>query len=335
MVDLDWKKLGFSYIPVNCHIRYSYKNGKWDEGRLFEKDTIELPVSAVCLHYGQACFEGLKAFCCKDGKIRIFRPDQNSKRLNKTLDHILAPEVPEEMFIDAIMKVIRENIEYVPPYGTGGSLYIRPLVIGSSAQIGVNSSDEFDFIVLVVPVGPYYKGGIKPVDALIVEDLDRAAPLGTGHIKVAGNYTAGLKPHKMAKKKGYEITLFLDSKTRTYIEEFGTSNFIGITKDGRYVTPESPSILESITNDSLMRIAEDMGITVERRPIHIDELEDFVEVGACGTAVVITPVGSIAMNGKVYEYGKELGPVLRKLYDKVTGIQYGEIPDSHNWLLEV
>ncbi|OGV58208.1 MAG: branched chain amino acid aminotransferase [Lentisphaerae bacterium GWF2_52_8] len=332
---IDWGKLGFSYMPVKSHIRHTYENGAWDKGTLCHEHTITLPIAATCLHYGQAAFEGLKAFRCKDGQVRVFRPDENGERLNMTLRHILAPEVPRELFLEAVRRVVRDNIDFVPPYGTGGSLYIRPLHIGASAQIGIAPSAKYEFIVLVTPVGSYYKGGITPVDALVVEDFDRTAPKGTGHIKVAGNYAASLKPSKIAKEKGFEVALFLDSKTHEYVEEFGTSNFIGITKDGVYVTPDSQSILGSITNKSLMQIAKDLGIPVERRAVHKDELGDFAEIGACGTAVVITPVRRITIGDKTYNYGEACGPILRRLYEEVQGIQYGERIDRHSWMMDI
>ncbi len=332
---IDWANLGFNYIPAKSHIRYTYENGAWNSGVLSTDHNITLPIAATCLHYGQAAFEGLKAFRCKDGKVRVFRPSENSARMNLTLRHILAAEVPEEIFIEAIRRVIADNIEYVPPYGTGGSLYVRPLHIGSGSRIGIAPSDKYEFIVLVVPVGPYYKAGMKPVDSLVIEDFDRAAPKGTGHIKVAGNYGASLMPQHITKERGFQVPLFLDAKSHEYIEEFGTSNFFGITKDGKYVTPDSHSILQSITNKSLMEIASDMGMTVEKRPIHKSELESFAEVGACGTAVVITPIRKILIEGKSVFYGDECGPVLKKLYEEVTGIQYGERPDKHNWMLEL
>ncbi len=330
---IDWKNLGFSYMPVKSNIRYRYRDGRWDQGSIYNSDRIELSVASNCLHYGQAAFEGLKAFRCKDGRVRIFRPAENARRMNKTSAHLLGPEIPEELFIDAVKRVVRDNIEYVPPYGTGGSLYIRPLLIGSSAQIGISAAQEYEFIILVVPVGPYYKGGIKPVDAYVSEDWDRAAPHGTGHIKIAGNYAASLKPTKVAKEHGCHVALFLDPRTHTYIEEFGTSNFIGIKPDGTYVTPESPSILESVTNKSLLELARDLGLTTERRRIHKDELADFSEVGACGTAVVVTPVGRIFIGDKVFSYGDCIGPVLKKLFDHMTGLQFGEIEDIHHWML--
>ena len=330
---IDWKNLGFAYMPVKSNIRYQYREGKWDQGSIYNSDRIELSVASNCLHYGQAAFEGLKAFRCRDGQIRIFRPEENARRLNKSSAHLLGPEIPEELFLDAVKRVVKDNIEYVPPYGTGGSLYIRPLLIGSTPQIGISSAVDYEFIVLVVPVGPYYKGGFNPVDAYVSDLWDRAAPHGTGHIKVAGNYAASLKPTKIAKEHHCSVSLFLDPQSHTYIEEFGTSNFIGVKRDGTYVTPESPSILDSVTNKSLLQLAKDLGMKAERRRIHKDELADFVEIGACGTAVVITPVGRIFMDDKVYSYGETIGPVLRKLYDHMTGLQYGEVADIHHWML--
>ncbi|UDQ97912.1 branched-chain amino acid aminotransferase [Lentisphaerota bacterium WC36G] len=334
-MDIDWKNLGFQYMPVNCNIRYSYKNGEWGKMRLHENNDINLSIAASCLHYGQAAFEGLKAFRCKDGKVKVFRPQENAKRMNLTNNHLLMPEIPEAMFLEALENVVRENIEFVPPYGTGGALYIRPLTIGTTAQIGIAAAADYEFIMLATPVGPYYKGGIKPVRAMISDAYDRAAPLGTGHVKVAGNYAASLAPTKLAKESNCQVALFLDAKTRSYIEEFGTSNFIGVTADNHYVTPQSPSILESITNISLRELASDIGLTVEHRPIPVAELDNFVEVGACGTAVVITPVGEIVSTRKTYNYGENIGPVLQKLYDKMTGIQYGEEEDTHNWMYEI
>lgn len=336
MPDINWEELGFSYQPTRSNIRYQYKDGKWNEGNLTSDCHLQLHIGATCLHYGQECFEGLKAFTCKDGKVRIFRPWENAKRMSDTSLYLLGPELPEHIFIEACQKVVQDNIDYVPPYGTGGSLYIRPLFIGTTPRVGITPSDEYEFIVMVMPVGPYYKGGIKPVDALVMDEYDRAAPLGTGNVKVGGNYAAGLTPAKYAKDKGYPINLFLDSKTHQYIDEFGTSNFIGITEDGTYVTPESPSILPSITNKSLIQLAQDKGIKVERRKIHVDELDSFKEIGACGTAVIITPIKNIVFKDKTYSYGGDTcGPVLQSLYDNITGIQYGELEDVHNWMLEV
>ena len=245
------------------------------------------------------------------------------------------PEFPVERFIEAVKTVVRDNEEYVPPYGSGGSLYLRPVMFGTTSQIGVSPSLEYELVIMAVPVGAYYKNGIKPVEALIARDYDRAAPHGTGHIKAAGNYAASLISSKMAKDKGCPVALFIDPATHTYIDEFGTSNFLAITKDGKYVTSQSDSILPSVTNDSLLTVAADLGMTVERRPVPVEELADFAEVAACGTAVVITPVGKIVWGEKVFDYGwTEIGPTLKKLYDEMTGIQYGERPDKHNWLVE-
>lgn len=334
-MNLDWNKLGFEYIPTDFHIRYTYENGEWHGGRLLRKHTITMPIAATCLHYGQACFEGLKAFSCKDGKVRIFRPLENARRMNSTADYLLCPHVPEEIFVEAVRKVIKANLSYVPPYGTKGSLYVRPLLIGTGARIGVAPSDKYDFIVFVTPVGNYYKSGISPVNAIILDDFDRAAPRGTGHIKMGGNYAASLKPASIAKKMGFPIVLYLDPKTKSLVDEFGTSNFIGITKDGHYVTPDSKTVLPSITNDSLFKIALDFGMPAEKRPVPIEELPHFSEVGACGTAVVITPIEKIAYGEKIFQYGNTCGPMLKKLYDRVTSIQCGESPDIHNWMMGI
>ncbi len=334
--DIDWESLTFSYMPTRSNIRYKYANGAWDNGTLTSDFNISMSIAATCLHYGQNAFEGIKAFRCKDGKVRIFRPWQNHQRMNRTAHQLLGPELPEELFIEALTRVVRDNIDYVPPYGSGGSLYIRPLFIGTGAQIGVAPASEYEFIVMVMPVGKYYKEGLKGVPALVIEDFDRAAPKGMGSYKVAGNYGASLMPAKLAKNAGYPIPLFLDPKEHKYIDEFGTSNFLAITKDGKYVTSDSPSILPSVTNMSLMQVAEDLGLTVEKRPIIAEEeLPEFAEVDACGTAVVITPISSVTIHGKTIEYGQECGPVSKKLYDRLTGIQYGEIEDTHGWLLEV
>ncbi|MCK5844899.1 MAG: branched-chain amino acid aminotransferase, partial [Victivallales bacterium] len=272
----------------------------------------------------------------RDGAVRIFRPDENARRISATSQHILGPPVPEELFLDAVRRVVKDNIEFVPPYGTGGSLYIRPLLIGTSPRIGISPSDEYMLVIMVMPVGPYYKGGITPVEALIMENFDRAAPLGTGQVKVGGNYAAGLKPAKFAKDRGFSINLFLDSATHKYIDEFGTSNFIAVTKDGIYITPDSHSILPSITNKTLMRLAEDIGIPVEQRPVPVEELAELAEVGACGTAVVITPISRIVHGNREFLYGGECGsPTLKRLYDAVTGIQYAEIEDRHGWLFDL
>lgn len=336
MPNIDWENLKFEYMPAKSNIRFTCENGEWGEGQLTEDLHLDLHIAATCIHYGQACFEGLKAHSCKDGKVRIFRPDENAKRLSDTSEYILGPAIPEELFVDGVKKVTRDNLEYVPPYGTGGSLYIRPVLIGTTPRIGISPSDTYKLIIMVMPVGSYYKEGITPVDTLIMDNFDRAAPLGTGNVKVAGNYAAGMTPAKYAKDRGFPINLFLDAKTHTLVDEFGTSNFVGITKDGKYVTPKSASILPSITNKSLMQLAQDMGITVERRDISIDELPELAEVGACGTAVVITPIKKIVHGDKNYTFGNgTCGPTLQKLYDALNAIHRGETEDVHGWMVDL
>ncbi len=335
MPDIDWDELNFQYYQTNSHVSYTWKKGAWDKGELRQEDTVTMSVAATCLHYGQECFEGLKAFRCRDGAVRVFRPDDNLKRMNNTADFIYCPRIPAQMFHEALNRVIKANLEFIPPYGTGGSLYIRPLLIGTGPTIGIRPSEEYKFIILVTPVGPYYKGGIKALDAMIVEDFDRTAPKGTGHVKLGGNYAAGLCAGIKAKEAGFPIVLYLDSKYRKYIDEFGTSNFIGITADGKYVTPDSHTILPSITNKSLMQIAGDLGMRVEKRRIEVGELADFAEVAACGTAVVATSIKSVSYGDKVFRYGDECGPIVRKLYEQVTGIQFGELEDRYNWLVDL
>ncbi len=278
----------------------------------------------------------MKAFETKDGRIVVFRPEANSKRLQKTSRRIFMPEIPEKMFLDAVNKVVLANKKFVPPYGTGASLYIRPLVIGTGAKVGLGPADEYMFIIFVTPVGPYYKGGLTPVKALVVTDFDRAAPNGVGDCKVGGNYAAGLSGGQYGKDLGYPVVLYLDSKEKKYIDEFSTSNFIAI-KGNTYITPVSNSILQSITNDSLATVARDKGMKVEKRQINIEEIAEFDEVGAVGTAAVVTPVHLIHYNGKDYTFHKEneAGPVITSLYEAFTGIQKGEVKDSHNWLFEI
>ena len=334
-MNIDWENLGFEFRPTKSNLRFSYEDGKWDDGKLFQTYDLTLSVASNCLHYGQAIFEGLKAFRCRDGKVRIFRPDANGERMTDSARHLLMPEFPVDRFVQAVRRVVADNLEYVPPFGTGGSLYIRPVMIGTTPQIGISSSKSYQLIFIVVPVGPYYKSGISPVDAYVSLDYDRAAPHGTGHIKAAGNYAASLFPTRIAKEHHCPVALFLDPRTHEFVDEFGTSNFFGITAGGAYVTPQSPSVLPSVTNRSLMQLAEDLGMKVEHRPVRRAELPELKEVAACGTAVVITPISRIFDGDKVYQYGREIGPALKKLYDEMTGVQYGERPDRHGWLVEV
>lgn len=332
-VTQEWEKLGFQYTQTAAHVRATYKDGQWSALESVDEPYIKLHIAATALHYGQACFEGLKAFRGKDGRIRIFRPDENAKRMQASAERLVMPQVPSEVFLEAVHRAVRENEMFVPPYGTGGSLYIRPLLIGSGPKIGLQTSDEFTFLVLVVPVGDYYKGGLAPVTAVVMQGFDRAAPNGVGHVKVAGNYAADLMPNLMGKRAGYPINLYLDAGNGRTVEEFGTSNFIGLKGD-RYVTPDSGSVLPSITNKTLMQLARDEGMTVEKRAVDIDEVGEFEEVAACGTAVVITAVTRLVHGSEVMVIGKEpdvVGERLKRLYHKVRGIQYGEIEDVHGW----
>lgn len=335
MKNIDWGNLPFAYMQTNCNVRCYYKDGKWGEVSISEDDHINMHMAATCLHYGQECFEGLKAYRGRDGKVRIFRWDENVKRMKRSAEHILMPEVPVEIFKEALFTLVEKNSEFVPPFETGATLYIRPLLIGTGAQVGLNPAQEYLFIIFATPVGPYFKGGFSGVDLLIDRKHDRAAPHGTGSIKVGGNYAASLKISKAAKDIGYNAVLYLDPKEKEYIDECGPANFFAI-KGKRYITPKSESILPSITNMSLQVLAEDMGYTVEKRPVHIGELSEFDEVGACGTAAVVSPVAKIDDPEKdtVYTYceGRKPGPVCTELYKRLTGIQHGEIEDKFGWV---
>ncbi len=337
MPNIDWKSLGFGFSDVNCHIRYVWRDGKWGEAEFVKDPHITMHIGASCLHYGQECFEGMKAFRQKDGRVVIFRPDCNGERMRRTAVRTVMAPVPVEMFVEAAEKVVKANIDYVPPYGTGGSLYIRPLLIGTGPQIGVAPAKEYTFLMMVMPVGAYYKGGLKPVRAVILDDWDRAAPHGMGNVKVGGNYAASLFAHEKAKKEGWPVELYLDAKEHRYVEEFSTSNFIGIKADGTYVTPDSVSVLPSITNMSLKQCAADLGWKVECRKVPYEEIREFSEVAACGTAVVVTPVWEITRGGEVIRISEPdaVGPHLQRLFDTVQGIQYGTLPDAHGWCHEV
>ncbi|MBQ5911795.1 MAG: branched-chain amino acid aminotransferase, partial [Bacteroidaceae bacterium] len=295
---------------------------------------IPMHMAATCLHYGQEAFEGLKAYRCPDGKVRVFRSDENAARLQGTCRGILMPELPTEKFNEMVDRVVRLNERFIPPYESGASLYIRPLMIGTSAQVGVHPSEEYLFLIFVTPVGPYFKGGFSTNPYVIIREFDRSAPLGTGIFKVGGNYAASLRANKMAHDLGYSCEFYLDAKEKKYIDECGAANFFGI-KNNTYVTPKSTSILPSITNKSLMQLAEDMGLTVERRPIPAEELDTFEEAGACGTAAVISPIQRIddleMKRSYVISKDGKPGPVSTKLYNMLRGIQYGIEPDIHGW----
>lgn len=336
-VNIDWNNLGFDYIKTDYRYLSVWKNGSWDEGALTEDNMLHISEASCALHYGQQCFEGLKAYRTKDGKIQLFRPDRNAARLNESLSKLLMPEISEEKFIDACMQVVRANEHFVPPYGTGGTLYLRPFVIGVGHNIGVKPAPEYIFSIFCVPVGAYFKAGMKPCNFTIA-DFDRAAPRGTGKQKVGGNYAASLEPHKLAVERGFTDCIYLDPATHTKIEEVGAANFFGITKDNEFVTPVSPSILPSITKYSLIDIARDyLKLPVYERDVLIDNLDEFKEAGACGTAAVITPIGGIDYNGKLHVFHSEteVGPITKELYRILCGIQFGDIEAPEGWVYEV
>ncbi len=332
--ELDWGNLSFGYIPTDYNVRCYYKDGKWGEIEESTSESINIHMASTCLHYGQEIFEGLKAFRGKDGKVRIFRLEENAKRIITSAEGIKMQPIPVELFCDMVKRVVKLNERFVPPYGSGASLYIRPLEIGISAQVGVKPSSEYLFLVLVTPVGPYFKGGFKNTNICIMREFDRVAPKGTGRWKVGGNYAASLEAGEKAHELGYSAVLYLDPKEKKYIDECGPANFLAI-KDGKYITPASESILPSITNMSLQQIAKDMGIEVECRQIPLEELETIQEAAACGTAAVASPIGEIhdLDLDKKYIISKngEPGPVVTALYNKLRGIQLGEEEDIHGW----
>ncbi|NEW83610.1 MAG: branched-chain amino acid aminotransferase [Mariniphaga sp.] len=332
METIDWKNLGFGYSKADFNIRCWYRNGQWGELEVSDSENVTLHIAATTFHYGQEAFEGLKAFRGKDGKIRVFRMDENAKRMQRSAQGIMMAEVSTALFTEAVRKAVKLNEAYVPPFESGAALYIRPLLIGTGPQIGVKPADEYLFMVMVMPVGPYFKEGFKPTDLVIYREYDRAAPLGTGKIKVGGNYAASLVAGQRAHQNGFSSVLYLDAKEKKYIDECGPANFFGI-KGNSYITPKSDSILPSITNMSLRQLAKDMGMKVEERQIDVEELAGFDEVGACGTAAVISPIKRVydADKDVEYLYGTEPGKVCVKLYEKLRGIQYGIEPDPYNW----
>lgn len=335
MKSIDWSNLGFGYMKTDYNVRCCYRNGEWGEIETSSDETLNIHMAATCLHYGQEAFEGLKAFRGKDGKVRIFRLEANAERLQNTCDGILMPKIGVELFREMVTKVVTLNKRFIPPYESGASLYIRPLLIGTSAQVGVHPASEYMFIIFVTPVGPYFKGGFSTNPYVIIREYDRSAPLGTGRYKVGGNYAASLRANKLAHDKGYSCEFYLDAKEKKYIDECGAANFIGI-KNNTYVTPKSTSILPSITNRSLQQLAKDMGLAVEQRAIPEEELSTFEEAGACGTAAVISPIERIddLERGTSYVFSKDgkPGPVCTKLYNKLRAIQYGDEPDTYGWV---
>lgn len=333
--NIDWENLGFGYIKTDYRYVSDYKNGAWDEGGLIEDDKVVISECACVLQYAQTVFEGLKAYTTEDGRIVTFRPDLNAERMIQSAERLEMPVFPADRFVDAVTQTVKANAAYVPPYGSGATLYIRPYMFGSNAVIGVKPADEYQFRVFTTPVGPYFKGGVKPL-TIRVCDFDRAAPHGTGHIKAGLNYAMSLHAIVDAHQKGYDENMYLDAATRKKVEETGGANFLFVTKDNTVVTPKSNSILPSITRRSLIHVAEEyLGLKVEEREVYLDEVEDFAECGLCGTAAVISPVGKIVDHGKEIFLPSgmhEMGPVTKKLYDTLTGIQMGRIEAPEGWI---
>lgn len=335
--DLDWANLGFSYIKTDYRYISYWKDGKWDDGSLVTENTVTISEGSPALHYGQACFEGMKAYRTKDGSINLFRPDENAKRMLRSCERLMMPGFPIERFVDAVIQTVKANEEWVPPYESGSTLYIRPYMIGVGDNIGVKPASEYIFAIFVMPVGPYFKGGLTPTN-FIVSDYDRAAPHGTGAAKVGGNYASSLLPGHLAHERKFSDCIYLDPATHTKIEEVGSANFFAITQDDVFVTPYSPSILPSITKYSLLHVAEHyLGLKTEERDVYVNRLAELKEAGACGTAAVISPIGGI-QNGDdfhVFYSETEVGPVTRKLYNTLTGIQFGDVEAPEGWIVKV
>jgi branched-chain amino acid aminotransferase len=338
MENIDWNNLGFGYIKTDFNIRCNYKNGAWGDLELSDSEYFPMHIAATALHYGQESFEGLKAFRGKDGKVRIFRMDENARRMQDSSDGTLMARLPIEKFTEACIKAVKLNERFVPPYESGASLYIRPFLFGTGAEVGVKPAKEYMFILFVTPVGPYFKGGFKTTPFVIMRQFDRSAPLGMGKYKVGGNYAASLVAGEKAHEMGYSNIFYLDAKEKKYIDECGAANFFGI-KNNTYITPKSESILPSITNKSLMVLAEEMGMKVERRQVPVEELATFEEAGACGTAAVISPIQRIDDydENKSYVFSKDgkPGPISEMLYNKLRAIQYGDEPDKYGWVTVV
>ncbi len=332
--DFDWPNLPFAYQKTDHNIRYTFKDGAWDEGVLSDTEYIPLHMAATALHYGQEAFEGLKAFETRSGEVVVFRIEENAQRLYDSCRKILMAPVPPEIFIEAVYRVVNANRRFVPPYGSGASLYIRPLVIGTGPRVGVGPTDEYLFVIFVTPAGPYFKTGFTPVHLVVEEEVDRAATLGVGDVKVGGNYAAGMRATVGAKNRGFNEVLFLDAREKRYIDESGPANFFGITTEGRYVTPQSNSILPSITNKSLITLARELGMNPERRPMLAEEIFDLAEAGCCGTAAVITPVGSISWGERKVIYGDGVTPQphCTALYKRLTAVQLGDAEDKWGWV---
>jgi branched-chain amino acid aminotransferase len=336
--NIDWSNIGFGYIKTDKRYVSNFKDGAWDEGVLTEDDMIVMSECAGVLQYAQTCFEGLKAYTTEDGRIVCFRPDLNAERLESSASRLEMPTFPKERFIEAVKEVVKANAAYVPPYGSGATLYLRPYMFGTNPVIGVKPAEEYQFRIFATPVGPYFKGGAKPI-TIRVCDFDRAAPHGTGHVKAGLNYAMSLHAIVSAHKEGFDENMYLDAATRTKVEETGGANFLFVTKDNKVVTPKSNSILPSITRRSLMYVAKEiLGLETEEREVYFDEVKDFAECGLCGTAAVISPVGKINDHGKeiCFPSGmEEMGPITKKLYDTLTGIQMGRIEAPEGWICEI
>ena len=336
--NIDWANLGFGYIHTDYRFVSNFKNGAWEEGVLTEDANVVISECAGVLQYAQTIFEGMKAYTTVDGRIVTFRPDLNGERMEQSAARLEMPVFPKDKFVDAVLKTIKANEAYVPPYGSGATLYVRPYMFGSSPVIGVKPAEEYQFRVFTTPVGPYFKGGVKPL-TIRISDFDRAAPNGTGHIKAGLNYAMSLHAIVDAHNQGFDENMYLDAGTRTKVEETGGANFLFVTQDGKVVTPKSNSILPSITRRSLMQVAREyLGLETEEREVYAEELESFAECGLCGTAAVISPVGKVVDHGKEICFASgmtEMGPVTKKLYDTLTGIQMGTIKAPDGWVVEV
>ena len=333
--NIDWSNLGFGYVKTDYRYVSNFKNGAWDEGTISTDDMVTISECACVLQYAQTVFEGMKAYTTEDGRIVVFRPDLNAERMENSAKRLEMPVFPKDRFVDAIVKLVEANADYVPPYGSGATLYIRPYMFGTNAVIGVKPADEYQFRAFCTPVGPYFKGGVKPI-TIRVSDFDRAAPRGTGHIKAGLNYAMSLHAIMDAHRQGFDENMYLDPATRTKVEETGGANFLFVTKDNKVVTPKSDSILPSITRRSLVYVAKEyLGLEVEEREVYFDEVKDFAECGLCGTAAVISPVGKIVDHGKeicMPSGMTEMGPVTKKLYETLTGIQMGRLEAPEGWI---
>jgi len=329
LATLPWRELGFDFTPTRSMVKYNWRDGSWNSGEVLPEMTVTIHGLSNVLHYGQGIFEGLKAHHCRDGQVRVFNATANAARMQSGCERLAMPFVPTEMFEEGVERLLTDNLDYVPPFGSGGAMYIRPFLFGHGAKLGLGPAPEYSLCFIGSPVGAYYKGGLQAIDGIVVDGFDRAAPSGVGHIKAAGNYAPDVAPSSQAKLKGFPICLYLDAKENKYVEEFSTSNFLGVTQEGVLVTPSSPSILPSCTKAVVLQLARDMGIPVEVRPVAWDEVASFKEVAACGTAVVLTPISSITRGDQKVSF--ESFDTIARLYEAVTAIQVGEAEDVNGY----